>query len=327
MAGISSKALGFGGVENNKGYNGNEIQQKEFSCGTGLDLYDFNARTYNQQIGRFAQVDPIAGKFISSSPYNYVDNNPIVRKDPDGKDWFKNEKTGVIEWRAIEGKQGEQVSLKGSQDTWTNLGSQIIKFDGKSLTLFWQTQDENGNLSLGSESYSAVSGMGEDAGDGKKMFDYSKESQKKKNFGPIPEGLYSISTHSFNEKTNPSGWQDWEKYMQDNPEQRVIGAFGRGTWPGGKKSWGTLRWELKVEDADTYGRSSMYLHGGEVWGSRGCIDVGSNIESAGAGFKQGGGSVNGVKNLDKVYLQVIYPQDKQVIIQSTPTSKGLNVVN
>lgn len=57
MAGISSKAAG--SLKNNKGYNGNELQSNEFSDNSGLELYDFNARTYDQQTGRFIQIDPL----------------------------------------------------------------------------------------------------------------------------------------------------------------------------------------------------------------------------------------------------------------------------
>ncbi|HET8689186.1 MAG TPA: RHS repeat-associated core domain-containing protein [Methanosarcina sp.] len=90
MAGISSKAAGQGldcGCSNKKGYNGNEIQADEFSDGAGLDFYDFNARTYDQQIGRFIQTDPMTeeGGQESLSQYHFAYNNPILNSDPDGK--------------------------------------------------------------------------------------------------------------------------------------------------------------------------------------------------------------------------------------------------
>jgi len=90
MAGISSKAAGKGldcGCGNKKGYNGNEIQAKEFSDGSGLDVYDFNARTYNPQIGRFIQLDPLTeeGGQESLTPYHFSYNNPSTFSDPDGK--------------------------------------------------------------------------------------------------------------------------------------------------------------------------------------------------------------------------------------------------
>jgi RHS repeat-associated protein len=82
MQGISSKAAGK--LENKYKFNGKELQSKEFSDGSGLELYDFNARQQDPQIGRWTSVDPMADKFSHQSPYVAMDNNPINIIDPTG---------------------------------------------------------------------------------------------------------------------------------------------------------------------------------------------------------------------------------------------------
>jgi RHS repeat-associated protein len=83
MAGISSSAAGV--LKNKYKFGGKELNSNEFSDNSGLELYDFSARNYDPQIGRFWSGDAKADKLVQWSPYSYAVNNPILFVDPDGK--------------------------------------------------------------------------------------------------------------------------------------------------------------------------------------------------------------------------------------------------
>jgi RHS repeat-associated protein len=84
MAEISSKAAGK--LQNKNKYNGKELQSQEFSDGSGLEEYDYGARFFEPQTGRWNQVDPSANKYYALSPFSYCANNPVSAIDPNGKE-------------------------------------------------------------------------------------------------------------------------------------------------------------------------------------------------------------------------------------------------
>jgi RHS repeat-associated protein len=62
---------------NNYKYNGKELQPE-------TQWYDYGARMYDPAIARFINVDPLADNRDWLTPYNYVQNNSILRIDPTG---------------------------------------------------------------------------------------------------------------------------------------------------------------------------------------------------------------------------------------------------
>jgi RHS repeat-associated protein len=85
MAGISDKAVKSNyGINKHRFNHGTELQNQEFSDGSGLEWYAATYRSLDPQLGRFWQIDPLLEISEDVSPYSFGNDNPITNIDPLG---------------------------------------------------------------------------------------------------------------------------------------------------------------------------------------------------------------------------------------------------
>ena len=76
----------FGMVYNKAGASGNKYQFNSKEYQEDLGFYDYGARMYDAEIGRWMAVDPLGEKYYEMTTYNFTFNNPILHVDFNGMD-------------------------------------------------------------------------------------------------------------------------------------------------------------------------------------------------------------------------------------------------
>ena len=77
--------------DENSGLQHYKFNGKELDLVHGLRLYDYGARMYDNLLGCWTSVDPLAENHFGESPYMFCADNPMNNIDLNGMDyWFTN---------------------------------------------------------------------------------------------------------------------------------------------------------------------------------------------------------------------------------------------
>ncbi len=227
-------------------YNGKELNEE-----LGLNWYDYGARNYQADLGRWFNVDPLAEKYFNVSSYNYCVNNPIVFVDPKGEEiwiYYDDENGNKQKLQYIQGMNYEgnnsfvSTAVKAlNQMNSTDIGREVLgelissenRFDFKNEV----PVDKNGNPINDVLAFDKNKGGGGTIKAGALMSGKLQEGQK---LETTAHELYHGYQHEYRQKGTINnevgaylfGRAVYYNYQMNNDNPNVLMPWGNGTTSG-----------------------------------------------------------------------------------------------
>ena len=170
-----------------------KFENKEWQDELGLNWYDFGARNYMADIGRWGSIDNMSEKYHFSSPFVYANNNPIIYVDLDGNEWFYHSKDGKSDptwnWHdgntyntGVKDSNGNEVVLNGVEA--------VVSFKGSRDEKLGEKDGKAGYINGKGAKTATVTVYGPDGEDDVHTYTGYTMSSNSTKFGAIDEGTY-----------------------------------------------------------------------------------------------------------------------------------------
>ena len=242
-------------------YDENEIEESELAeyfagrpRNRNMSYMPKGKKTYMRETTRDVLEDLLA---------DYDDD---MNYDPDRRKTLFPELTLDYNGKTVTGRRGNMIQFKLPAGGYNEIPQPEMRFDGKHFDVYYD--DEAPSLRVPAMS-------------GKKGFQ-NRIGLSIEDNGSIPEGEWYIDPQKLQKIQKPL--EKMKSIVRGEVPATEIPEFlsnkRKYSWVRKPEAWGEYRVPLEpAPETETYDRKGMYLHGGTLLGSAGCVDVGDNIKA------------------------------------------------